>query len=133
MDAESPKPRDETPTAPGGRVLCRLDDIPDGQAKGFELGDPDDPFEFFVVRRGDRVFAYRNACPHVGTPLDWQPDDFMSEDGDLVMCHTHGALFEIEDGFCVSGPCAGDSLTPVAVGLDESGQVVLRQPAQGSG
>jgi nitrite reductase/ring-hydroxylating ferredoxin subunit len=64
----------------------------------------------------------------VGTPLDWKPDDFMSEDGDHIMCHTHGALFEIEDGFCVAGPCAGDNLQPVAVGLDDGGQVVLRAP-----
>ena len=111
------------------RSLCRLTDIPDGAAKGFELGSPEDPFDIFVVRDGDRVLGYHNACPHVGTPLDWQPDTFMSEDGEHIMCHTHGALFEIEDGFCVAGPCAGDSLTPVAVRVDETGAVVLTDPA----
>ena len=108
-----------------GRVLCRLEEIPDGAAKGFDLGTPDDPDEIFVVRRGGRVFAYRNACPHVGTALDWQPDTFMSEDGGFIMCHTHGALFEIENGYCLAGPCAGDSLVPLRARLDAAGRVVL--------
>ena len=77
------------------------------------------------MREGSRVFGYRNVCPHTGSPLDWQPDDFLSEDGTHIMCHTHGALFEIADGFCVTGPCAGDSLTPIKVLVDGSGNVVL--------
>lgn len=111
--------------AVAGRVLCRLDDIPDGAAKGFDLGGDGDPLEIFVVREGPRVYAYRNICPHTGSPLDWQPDDFMSEDGSHIMCHTHGALFEIGDGFCIAGPCAGDQLKAVAVEIDASGNVVL--------
>lgn len=110
-----------------GQILCRLDDISDGAAKGFELdhGGGDEPLEIFVVREGARAFAYVNVCPHTGSPLDWQPDDFMSEDGCNIMCHTHGALFEIADGFCIAGPCAGDQLTQVKVEVDESGNVVL--------
>ena len=115
----------QTTEAPTDRALCRLDEIPDGTGKGFDLGGGDEPLEIFVVRAGSRVFAYRNVCPHTGSPLDWQPDDFMNEDGSLIMCHTHGALFEIADGFCIAGPCAGDQLTPVAVEIDAAGNVVL--------
>ncbi len=110
-----------------GRVLCRLEEIEDGGAKGFDLGSEETPLEIFLVRQGPRVFAYRNSCPHTGSPLDWAPDDFMSEDGAHIMCHTHGALFEIADGFCVAGPCAGDALRPVAVTLDGAGNVVLSE------
>ena len=127
--AVSPEGDSRSGAKGGVRVLCQLTDIPDGMAKGFELGSPEDPFDLFVVRDGDRVLGYRNACPHVGTPLDWQPDTFMSEDGEHIMCHTHGALFEIEDGFCVAGPCAGASLAPVAVRVDETGAVILTDPA----
>ena len=108
-----------------GQALCRLEEIPDGAAKGFGLESGDEPLEIFVVREGERVFAYVNVCPHTGSPLDWQPDDFMSEDGGAIMCHTHGALFEIDGGFCIAGPCAGDKLTPVNVKLDEDGYVIL--------
>ena len=123
------RPTTDPQTKPNqaGQVLCRLDEIPDGTGKGFDLGDGDEPLEIFVVRDGPRVFAYVNVCPHTGPPLDWQPDDFMSEDGCHIMCHTHGALFEVEGGFCIAGPCAGDQLTPVTVEVDGSGNVVLRE------
>lgn len=111
-----------------GEILCRLEEIADGAARGFDLGggaDAPEPLEIFVVRAGAHAYAYRNVCPHTGSPLDWQPDDFMSEDASHIMCHTHGALFEIADGFCVAGPCAGDQLSPVAIEIDRAGNVVL--------
>lgn len=111
--------------SPEGPVLCRLEDIEDGEGKGFALKQDGARQEIFVVRDGTQVFGYRNLCPHAGTNLDWQPDRFMNGDGSYIMCHTHGALFRIEDGFCVAGPCAGMSLTPVAVALDAAGGVRL--------
>ena len=106
-------------------VLCRLEDIDDGEGKGLTLKQDGARQEIFVVRDGARVYGYRNLCPHAGTNLDWQPDRFMNGDGSYIMCHTHGALFRIEDGFCVTGPCAGESLTPVAVALDADSGVRL--------
>lgn len=114
-----------------GRVLCRLDEIEDGEGKGFVLGEGVESIDILVVRDGGRAFGYVNSCPHVGTPLDWNEDDFMSEDGGYLMCHTHGALFRIEDGFCVAGPCAGAALTPVAVAVDEERRVILRPSPAG--
>ncbi len=108
-----------------GRVLCRLDDIEDGQAKGFTLGEGLEAREIFVVREGARVFGYVNSCPHLGTPLDWQGDRFISLDSGLIMCATHGALFEIESGSCVDGPCVGQNLEPAPVVVDGDGRVRL--------
>jgi nitrite reductase/ring-hydroxylating ferredoxin subunit len=56
---------------------------------------------------------YVNACPHLGVPLDWAPDRFLSSDGKHIVCSMHGALFEIETGLCLQGPCAGDHLEVV--------------------
>jgi nitrite reductase/ring-hydroxylating ferredoxin subunit len=106
-------------------LLCRLEEIDDGEARGFEFGTGMSRRAILVVRQGDRVFGYENVCPHLGTPLDFLPDDFMSDDGRFIVCATHGALFQIVDGYCVSGPCAGDALTPVTVEVDEDGRVVL--------
>jgi len=96
------------------RALCRLDDIPDGGACGF--GPALGGFTgLFAVRRGAAAFVYVNSCPHVGTSLDWAPDQFLTADGAHIVCATHGALFGIERGLCVQGPCLGDWLETVAV------------------
>jgi nitrite reductase/ring-hydroxylating ferredoxin subunit len=112
-----------------GTTLCRLDDIPDGEGRGFRLGDGAAELAIFVVCEGHRAFAYLNACPHLGTPLDWGGFDgaggrFVSADSGNILCATHGAEFRPEDGFCLAGPCAGASLQPAEVSLDSDG--VLR-------
>jgi nitrite reductase/ring-hydroxylating ferredoxin subunit len=105
------------------RVLCRIADIPEDGAKGF--AGPDGSFTGLVaVRRGEGVFVYENACPHIGTPLDWTPDRFLSRDGQHLICATHGALFEIGTGVCIAGPCLGDRLTPVDFHIRDGAIVV---------
>jgi nitrite reductase/ring-hydroxylating ferredoxin subunit len=99
----------------GGRFLCRLADIPEGGGKGFWFGEDIARFGVFLIRRGDTAWAYVNSCPHRGTPLDWLPDRFLDRDGRHILCATHGALFRIADGFCLSGPCAGARLRPVEI------------------
>lgn len=84
-------------------VLCHIDDIDDEQSKGFEVGGDN----LFAVKKNGQVFLYRNSCPHLGVELNWQEDKFLDMDGMLIQCSTHGALFLIEDGACVSGPCQG--------------------------
>ena len=73
------------------------------------------PLRGFVVWRGEIVRAYVNHCPHAGFPLNWQPDQFLAPGAPLILCVMHGALFEMESGHCVSGPCAGMDLQPLAV------------------
>jgi nitrite reductase/ring-hydroxylating ferredoxin subunit len=105
------------------RVLCRLEEIADGRAKAFHLGDD----AIFVVRAGRQIYGYRNACPHTGGPLDWDDEGFLSNSGDHILCQTHGALFRIDTGACLAGPCLGDCLATVAVALDARDRVVLTQ------
>ena len=98
------------------RLLCRLDELSDPGSRGFTLEQAGGRGEeIFVVRRGDVVRAYRNACPHTGGPLDWKPDEFLDEEREHIMCATHAAIFRIEDGHCLAGPCRRRSLTPVAI------------------
>lgn len=108
-----------------GEVLCRLAELPDGESKGFDRGAGTVPREVFVVREGRRLFGYVNACPHLGTPLEFQPDRFLSADGSHILCTTHGAIFRIEDGYCLAGPCAGRRLEPLALTLDAEDRVLL--------
>jgi nitrite reductase/ring-hydroxylating ferredoxin subunit len=95
--------------------ICRWDDIADPGSRGIDGRDHGLAWDFFVVRSDDRAFAYLNRCPHTGAPLDWMPDQFLDSDGALIQCAVHGALFRVEDGLCLHGPCLGGSLTSVAV------------------
>ena len=107
-----------------GIVLCRADELGEGQARGFVVGDGALRRDLIVVRRGGVVRAYVNSCPHQATPLETFPDKFLSEDGSLLVCSTHGARFRVEDGHCVSGPCAGKALRAI-VSAVEDGVVVV--------
>ena len=100
-------------SATSGTLLCRLDDIADPGSKGFEFDDR----SIVLIRRGDTVHGYLNSCPHTRGPLDWIEGQFLDLAKQHIVCATHGALFRISDGHCIAGPCAGDSLTPVALAL----------------
>ena len=97
------------------RVVCRLTELEAHGARAFTLGGGEWPLRGFVVRVGDGVRGYLNRCPHAGHPLNLLPDRFLTPDGALVVCASHGALFEKASGYCVAGPCAGGTLTPIAL------------------
>ena len=106
------------------RVICPLHELPDPGARGFVRGEGDWPLRGFVVRRGESVHAYVNHCPHAGFPLNGRPDAFLAPQAPLILCVMHGALFEIETGECVAGPCAGLGLRALPVRV-EQGYVML--------
>jgi nitrite reductase/ring-hydroxylating ferredoxin subunit len=101
----------------GDRLLCRLEDLPDGRSRGFDpLGEGRDTM--FIVRKGDDLFAYRNACPHYDRArMAWKKNEFLNGDRSRIMCAAHGAEFTIETGRCTIGPCLGQSLKPVPLAL----------------
>ena len=99
------------------RVVCRVTELePDG-VRAFVIGTGDWPLRGFVVRTGNAVRGYVNRCPHAGHPLNLLPHRFLTADGALILCTSHGALFEKSTGYCVAGPCAGRSLTPIALDI----------------
>ena len=97
--------------------LCRFDDLVDGKSRGFDpLGEGRDTM--FVVRRGEKLHAWRNHCPHYDRArMAWKKDEFLDPSGERIMCFAHGALFDIVSGGCVLGPCLGQNLTPVEIEL----------------
>jgi nitrite reductase/ring-hydroxylating ferredoxin subunit len=106
------------------RVICPLHELGEPGARGFTMGEGEWPLRGFVVRRGGTVRAYVNHCPHAGFPLNWQPDQFLATHAPVIRCVMHGALFEIETGDCVSGPCLGQGLQPLKVTV-RNGYVLL--------
>ena len=106
--------------APRGTVLCRLSDIAEEDTKAFVLGDGDWPLRGLLVRTGGSVVGYVNRCPHAGHMLSFRPDKFLTPDRKLILCQSHGALFDKASGRCVGGPCVGESLTRVPVRVEEN-------------
>jgi nitrite reductase/ring-hydroxylating ferredoxin subunit len=108
------------------RVICRLDDLENPGARGFTIGTGDWPLRGFIVRVGDNAWGYVNRCPHAGHPLNLGANRFLTAGREAILCASHGALFDKTTGFCIAGPCAGQSLQSVAVRI-ESGFVMLAE------
>ena len=99
------------------KFLCAPQHLTEGQSRGFLL----DGINLLAVRRDGQVYAYRNRCPHRGVPLEWQADQFLDHSQSMIQCATYGALFLIESGECVAGPCAGQSLKALSCREDSEG------------
>jgi len=108
------------------RVLCSLAELEETGSRGFSVGEGDWPLRGFIARTADGVSAFVNYCPHAGHPLNFRPHRFMTPDRNLILCSSHGALFARDNGLCIAGPCAGQSLTPIPVEI-VSGYVLLAE------
>ncbi|HVM32530.1 MAG TPA: Rieske 2Fe-2S domain-containing protein [bacterium] len=95
--------------------IAGLNELKDGQTKKFSLRRADRVTEAFLLRRGDDYHAYLNLCRHWMVGLDYDDNDFLTEDGRWVVCKSHGALYRSETGECESGPCNGAALYRVPV------------------
>ncbi|MEX1665325.1 Rieske (2Fe-2S) protein [Zhongshania arctica] len=102
-------------------ILCRLEDIAEPGSKGFKFKDK----SLFAVRQRGQVFVYQNSCPHLGIELNWQDDQFLDFDNSLIQCATHGALFIIESGECIAGPCHGKTLEFVASKIENDCVILI--------
>ncbi len=92
--------------------LCTLDELQLNSPRGVDL---EDGTALLLIRRGESVVAWRNSCPHRGIRLEWQPNQFLDYEKQFIQCATHGALFGIDDGICIAGPCPGEQLEALPV------------------
>ena len=99
--------------------LCHTNEISDPGSKSFEFKHGRKNISLFVVHKDGSFNAYINSCPHTGVNLEWQQDQFLDMDNMYIQCSTHDALFEIDSGECVAGPCVGDSLQAVELIIED--------------
>lgn len=104
-------------------ILCTTDQLQSGEAKGFEV----EGTRLVLINHRDEFYLYHNSCPHHSIPLEWMPDKFLDVERQYIQCATHGALFRIEDGICVSGPCVDDHLDPVPFEIKDK-QIIAQLP-----
>lgn len=105
--------------------LCPTDAISDPGSKAFEVKHGRKSVQLFVVHKDGAFSAYINSCPHTGINLEWQQDQFLDMDNMFIQCSTHDALFEIDSGLCIAGPCVGDTLQTVEL-IIEDGQLAVQ-------
>ena len=78
----------------------------------------------FAIRFNDQFFAYVNRCGHIAVRLDYMPGEFFSDDGQTLVCSTHGAEYAPETGACLGGPCYGIGLDALDI-AEQEGQLYL--------
>ena len=71
--------------------LCALDDLVDGEARRFELGD----VVIAVVRIGDQVYAIGDRCSHADVSLS---GGIVDERACTLECPEHGSEFDLRTG-----------------------------------
>lgn len=103
--------------APGTKLIADSE-LSDGDSREFEFGEGKRPFSMLLIRYGDDVRGWVNACPHFQLPLNAAPNVFFNKAGTKLTCVHHYARFDPVTGDCLEGPCEGDALLPVPVEND---------------
>jgi nitrite reductase/ring-hydroxylating ferredoxin subunit len=110
---------------PPGLALARLDALSDPCAIVVTPDAAAPHATIILTRRGDRIAAFRNKCPHAGYPLQRADGRIVVQEGRYMVCGGHGASFTLGEGACAGGPCNGDPLERVEVELRD-GVVMTR-------
>ena len=111
--------------------LCPLEDLEAGHTRTLELHaeTPRRRQAIVFIDEGGELRAYVNECMHIAIPLDLYSGDLWSEDKKHLRCLTHGALYRPKDGYCVHGPCVGQSLERLRVEVQSDGVYVIDENA----
>jgi nitrite reductase/ring-hydroxylating ferredoxin subunit len=108
-------------------VVGRAEEIAPGTTKKFLFVQRGQEIEGFVLHRNGEFHAYLNRCRHVPMTMDWVENQFFTEDGEYIMCATHGACYVPETGECVEGPPFGKFLIRVPLEFHD-GEIVAVMP-----
>ena len=77
------------------KKVARVEDIPFGKAKGFEVG-----FDKIVIcNTGQSFYAVPDECTHESMPLNQG-----RLHGNILTCPHHGARFDVTDGSVTHPP-----------------------------
>lgn len=107
------------------RLICGSEALLErGEGIRFEIGSGAAKRRAFVIRFKGLPRAYVNECAHIPVELDWLPGQFFDDERRLLICSTHGAMYDPASGRCVSGPCRGASLRRLNV-EERAGSVYL--------
>jgi len=73
--------------------------------------------------------AYVNRCRHLPIPIDAGSRSYLTNDKQHLLCGTHGALYQLDDGKCVAGPCLHMELERLPIEIEDGTLFVLVLPS----
>jgi nitrite reductase/ring-hydroxylating ferredoxin subunit len=76
--------------------VAKVEDLKNGQSKAVEVGGK----SIAVFNVDGKFYAIDQTCPHKGGPLAEGTVEEMT-----VQCPWHGAIFSLETGAGIAGPC----------------------------
>jgi len=91
--------------------LCALDQLIASDKTSALLSNDQN---FIVIRDSGNIFVYKNSCPHLNKQLATKSVDILDDGLDFIRCARHNALFTLDRGKCIMGPCRTQSLSKVA-------------------
>ncbi len=98
--------------------LTTLIDVPIGKWSEHAV-QMDNGLTSVMIKRGHTQWiAFINECPHQGRRMDYAENEFLETPNGQLVCPAHGATFDAESGLSTAGPCAGQSLTRLAVSFE---------------
>src|SRR5947207_601650 len=97
-------------------------ELKNGETKKFTIKRPDRVTEAFLLKREGEHHAYLNLCRHWTVGLDFDDNDFFSEEREWLVCKNHGAIYNPATGICESGPCGGAALYRVPL-VEKNGSI----------
>jgi 3-phenylpropionate/trans-cinnamate dioxygenase ferredoxin subunit len=83
--------------------LCRVEDLPPGAARTFEVGD----VSLAAARSGEKVFVLENRCSHDDGTLG--SGHLSGADSGEIECPRHGGRFDLATGRATRMP----AVTPI--------------------
>ncbi len=96
--------------------LCEAEALKErGRAHVWPVRFHNRPADAFALRIDGKVVAYLNQCAHVAAPMDWNPGEFLDDEGRFIVCSLHGASYEPRTGRCAGGPCGRGGLLALHV------------------
>jgi len=100
--------------------IAKKKELDEGESKKFDIKRSDRITEAFLIKKNGMYFAYLNLCRHWTVGLDFNDNDFFSDDKAWLVCKNHGAVYDPVTGRCESGPCGGAGLYRVPL-VEEDG------------
>ena len=100
--------------------ILEISDLSVSQCRTLDIPHKGSILELLIVCYAPgKIAAYLNHCPHTGVNLNWQQNQCFDFSQQYLACSVHGALFQPDDGKCIYGPCAGQSLVSVELVIED--------------